>query len=94
MSINEIISAYVSACEEEKRAKKRAEEMKKLILSTMGNDPIFETDLYSVIMNKTVSSRIDTKALYADFPDIKETYGKPSISVSLTIAEKSALKTA
>ena len=94
MSINEIISAYVSACEEEKRAKKRAEEMKKLILSTMGNNPIFETDLYSVILNKTVSSRIDTKALYADFPDIKETYGKQSISVSLTIAEKSALKTA
>lgn len=94
MSINEIISAYVSACEEEKRAKKRAEEMKKLILSAMGNNQLFETDLYSVIMNKTVSSRIDTKALYADFPDIKETYGKPSISVSLTIAEKAALKTA
>lgn len=94
MSINEIISAYVSACEEEKRAKKRAEEMKKLILSTMGNNPLFETDIYSVIMNKTVSSRIDTEALYKDFPDIKKDYGKPSISVSLTIAEKSALKTA
>lgn len=94
MSINEIISAYISACEEEKRAKKRAAEMKKLILSAMGENPLFETDLYSVIMNKTVSSRIDTEALYKDFPDIKKDYGKPSISVSLTIAEKSALKTA
>lgn len=97
MKANEIIYAYMAAQEEMRTAKKKADEMKELILSMIGTAPVFETDLYCVIPKRTEKTTIDTKALYKDFPDIKEEYGKPSVSVSLSIAEKAVsagLKTA
>lgn len=97
MTANEIIFAYMAAQEQKRIAEKKADEMKKLIVSMMGSAPIFETDLYCVIPKRTEKTIIDTKALCKDFPDIKEEYGKPSVSVSLSIAEKTVsagLKTA
>lgn len=94
MTINEIISAYLSAKEAEREAKKQADAMKDLIMSAMENNPLLETDLYTVFAKLTESTRLDTKALYKDFPDIKKDYGKTVTSVSLDIAEKVALKTA
>lgn len=94
MTINEIISAYLTAKEAEREAKKQADALKDLIMSAMGNNPLFETDLYTVFAKQTESIRLDTKALYKDFPDIKKDYGKTVTSVSLDIAEKVALKTA
>ena len=96
MSTNEMITAYLAAKEQEKKAKKQAETLKALILEKAGNNPLFETDCYSVFVKRKESTRLDTKALYADFPDIKETYGKTSVSLEIDIAEKtlSSLKTA
>ena len=94
MTINEIISAYLTAKEAEREAKKQADALKDLIMSAMGNNPLFESDLYTVFAKQTESTRLDTKALYKDFPDIKKDYGKTVTSVSLDIAEKVALKTA
>lgn len=94
MTINEIISAYLSAREAEREAKKQADAMKDLIMSAMGSASLFETDVYSVFAKQTESIRLDTKTLYKDFPDIKKDYGKTVTSVSLDIAEKVALKTA
>ena len=97
MTANEIICAYMAAQEQKRIAEKKAEEMKNLLLSMMGSAPIFETDSFTVISKRTESVRLDTKALYSDFPDIKKDYGRPSVSVSLTIAEKAVsagLKTA
>lgn len=97
MTANEIICAYMAAQEQKRIAEKKADEMKKLIVSMMGSAPIFETDLYCVIPKRTEKTIIDTKALCKDFPDIKEEYGKQSVSVSLSIAEKAvsdSLKTA
>jgi len=84
MSINDIIAAYNAAKEQEKQAKKRAEEMKDLILSHAGNADNFTTDIYTVVIKTTTSSRLDTTALYKDFPDIKETYGRTTESKSIT----------
>lgn len=94
MTKNEMISAYLAMKEQERKAKEKAEELKKLILDFIGNNPLFETDEYSVIVKTTESTRLDTKTLYKDFPDIKNTYGKTTVSKTLAIAEKSALKTA
>lgn len=93
MSKNEILAAYIAATEAEKAAKKQAEAMKNLILEFMGSAAALETDLYSVIIKETETVRLDTKALYKDFPDIKKDYGKTSISRSVTIAARSAATT-
>lgn len=93
MTKNEIIAAYIAATEAEKRAKKQAEEMKNLIIEFMGPAATIETDLYSVIIKETETTRLDTKSLYKDFPDIKKDYGKTSVSRSVTIAARSAAAT-
>lgn len=83
MTINEIIAAYNAAKAEETAAKKRAENMKKLILEYAGIADNFTTDTYTVVIKTTVSTRLDTAALYKDFPDIKESYGKTTESKSV-----------
>lgn len=93
MSKNEIIAAYIAATEAEKAAKKQAETLKAAILEFMGPALALETDLYSIIIKETETTRLDTKALYKDFPDIKNDYGKTSLSRSVTIATRSAATT-
>lgn len=93
MTKNDIIAAYLAATEAEKAAKKQVEAMKNLILEFMGSAAALETDLYSVIIKETETTRLDTKSLYKDFPDIKKDYGKTSISRSVTIAARSAATT-
>lgn len=90
MSKNEIIAAYIAATEAEKAAKKQADAMKALLLDAMAGAAALETDLYSVIVKETESVRLDTKALYHDFPDIKKDYGKTTVSRSVTVAARSA----
>ena len=80
MTINEIITAYLAAKEEETAAKKRAAAMKELILAHAGGQDNFRTDIYTVVIKATESVRLDTARLYADFPDIKNEYGKASTS--------------
>jgi len=87
MSIDDIITTYIQAKETETAAKKQAEMMKKLIVDYAGNNDNFKTDKYTVILKTTTSTRLDTKALYSDFPDIKDTYGKTSTSVSVDAVE-------
>lgn len=83
MSINEIISAYIEAKEAEAKAKKTAATLKALILDHAGTRDSFETSDYILAVKKTYSVTLDTKALYKDFPDIKDTYGKPSERVEI-----------
>ena len=90
MTKNEIIAAYIVATEAEKAAKKQASELKEMIIDFMQNASVLETDLYSVIIKETESTRLDTKALYKDFPDIKREYGKSSISRSVVAVPRAA----
>lgn len=80
MSINEIITAYLQEKAAETAAKKRADAMKALILDYAKNADNFTTDVYTVVIKTTSSTRLDTAALYHDFPDIKDTYGKTTTS--------------
>ena len=80
MNINDIITSYLQATQAEADAKKRAAAMKELILQHAGDADNFTTDVYTVIVKTTTSSRLDTAALYKDFPDIKDTYGKTTTS--------------
>lgn len=89
MSKNEIIAAYIAATEAEKAAKKQAETMRALILDLLGDAASLETDLYTVAVKATESLRLDTKALYHDFPDIKRDYGKTTVSRSVVVAARS-----
>ena len=89
MSINEIITSYLDAKQAETDAKKRAAAMKELILQHAGDADNFTTNVYTVIIKASTSLRLDTTALYKDFPDIKETYGK-----TLTSRTVDAVRTA
>ena len=80
MNINDIITSYLQAKQAETDAKKRAAAMKELILQHAGDADNFTTDVYTVIIKTTTSSRLDTATLYKDFPDIKNTYGKTTTS--------------
>lgn len=90
MTKNEIIAAYIAATEAEKAAKKQAEAMRALILDFMGSAAALETDLYTVAVKETESLRLDTKALYHDFPDIKRDYGKTTVSRSVVAVPRAA----
>lgn len=80
MDINTIIAEYLKAKQEEAAAKKRGSALKELILNHAKGADNFTTDVYTVIIKTSSSTRLDTAALYKDFPDIKETYGKVTTS--------------
>lgn len=84
MDINKIIAEYNLAKEQETAAKKRAADMKKMILDYAGAADNFITDVYTVVIKTNVSCRLDTDKLYTDFPDIKSEYGKSTTSKTVT----------
>ena len=84
MGINEIIAAYIQEKETEAAAKKRAAAMKALLIDYAGGRDNFSTDVYTVVIKTSASTRLDTENLYKDFPDIKETYGKTTTSTTVT----------
>ena len=88
MSINEIVSEYMEAKAARIAAERREKAALACILDAAGNKTAFDTDDYSIIINYSESCRLDTKALYKDFPDIKETYGKKTVSKSVAVARK------
>lgn len=90
MSTNEIIAAYIAAKQAEADAKKRAESMKALLIEHAAGRELFTTDTYTVFVKKTTSSRLDTKALYKDFPDIKQVYEKVTTSTTVNAIETAA----
>ena len=94
MDINEIISAFIAAKEQEKKAAATVKKMQSLILQHAGTADFIETELYSVLIKTTEQRRLDTDALYADFPDIKESYGKITVSRSILPVLKATEKTA
>lgn len=94
MSINEMIKEYKAIMDNMSAEKKTADVLKKSIMEYAKNNDCFVTDEYTVIIKTSESIRLDTTALYKDFPDIKETYGKTTVSRSLSIAENATVKTA
>lgn len=96
MNINEIITNYLQAMQEKRDAEKRADAYKALILDHAGTADNFTTDVFTVIVKRTETTRLDTKRLYADFPDMKDVYGKTSTSTTITavVTADAAKKTA
>ena len=84
MDINTIISEYIKAKEQETAAKKRIAALKSIIMDHAKNADNFSTDIYTVVIKTTTSSRLDTAALYRDFPDIKSVYEKSTTSKTIT----------
>ena len=83
MNINTIISQYLAAKQAETEARKQAEGLKALILDHAKGADHFTTDDYTVIIKTTASVRLDTAALYRDFPDVKTAYGKATTSTTI-----------
>ena len=92
MDINSIINAYMETMENRKALEKQEENLKKLIYDYMGENTFAETGFYFMTIKETETTRLDTKALYKDFPDMKEVYGKTSISKSLVVTENQQKK--
>lgn len=90
MSINEIVAAYLDAKEEQKAVTARVKDLTASILAVADGRPVFDTDDYTVTVAVTESLRLDTDALYSDFPDIKTTYGKVSTSRSVKAFKRAA----
>ena len=90
MTINEIVAAYIDAKEEQKVLNARVKELTAIILDTADGRSVFDTDDYTVTVSATESLRLDTDALYKDFPDIKATYGKVSTSRSVKAFSKAS----
>ena len=90
MDINSIISELIIATEEEKAAAARIKAYKAMILDYAKDRDFFDTADYNVLIKSTESFRLDTKSLYTDFPDIKETYGKTVVSRSVVPVVKSS----
>ena len=90
MDINEKITLYMQEKEKENAAKKAADALKESIIAAMGDNKTLVTDAYSVILKETKSTRLDSKKLYAEFGEkqVKELYGKETISRSLDIAAR------
>lgn len=94
ININSIVSEFIALTETEKQTKKRIDELKAIIFDHAGGSDSFATDDYTIIIKQSESFRLDTKALYSDFPDIKNTYGKITISKSIIPARRDDTKTA
>ena len=90
MTINEAITIYLEESAKAAEAKKKADAAKKFILAAAGNLDELTTDSWVVYIRRTLSERLDTSALYHDFPDIKETYGKTTVSTSLDAHARTA----
>lgn len=83
MDINTIIENYLAAKQAEAENKKRAAAMKELIMQHAGAADNFTTDIYTVVIKTTTAARLDTAALYKDFPDIKQVYEKATTSKTI-----------
>jgi len=90
MDINAIISAYIDAKNRETEAKKEKEKLASLILEHAKGADFFQTDAYNVVIDKRTRTGIDTKALYKDFPDIKDAYGTITEYNVITAKEKAS----
>lgn len=88
MEINNIIRAYMETVENRKALEKQEENLKKMIYDFIGENTFAETDCYFLTVKETATTRLDTKTLYKDFPDMKEVYGKTSVSKTLVATEK------
>ena len=84
MNINDVITEYLHEKQIAADAKKRADALKAMIINHAGAADNFKTDVYTVVIKTTTSNRLDTEALYRDFPDIKEVYSHPTTSKTIT----------
>jgi len=86
MDINGIIAEYLREKAAADAAKKRADALRARILDACGSAGHMVTDEFVVTVRETESTRIDTAALYRDFPDAKDVYGKRTVSRSVVVA--------
>ena len=95
MTINEIVARLDAVSSALAPLKKEYDALRKQVLAYAGDRDYFETDDNAVFIKNTPSTRLDTAALYKDFPDIKDVYNKTTFSRSVDIRAKQAeVKTA
>lgn len=94
MDINSIISEYNRIKEDRASLEKQEKALREQIILYASDKNMFETDNYTVIIKSSERVTLDTKALYKDFPEMKDVYGKTATVKTLAIAEKAAEKTA
>jgi len=94
MSIEKMVNEYLIEKENEKKAKERKDFLKKSILEYAKDNNFFETLEHNITIEEKTQKRLDTKALYTDFPDIKKEYEKITSYKDITIVFKAIEKTA
>lgn len=87
LTTDEKLVLYTDAKEKAKYFKALEEELKTIILEEAKGKETIATENHIAMIKKTVSIRLDTKALTKDFPDIKKNYPMQVESVSISVAE-------
>lgn len=90
MDINTAAAAYMAAKEKERAAKKAAEAARAELIAAAGGRDVLTTDEYIITFTHKPRTIIDTVALYRDFPDLKNAYGRSSDSVSVDVKQYAA----
>lgn len=93
-TIETAIAALIMARETKKAAEKQEKSAAEFIKAYAGGRDTFQTENYSVVMDRRTRCGLDTAALYRDFPDIKNEYGTVSEYVVITAARKAEELTA
>ena len=88
MNITEIVATYEAKNELKKQLEKELENLKTIIVNYASDADTFNTDYHTVIIDRQIQNRLDTKAFYKDFPDAKDVYNKPVPITKVIIANK------
>lgn len=76
MTIDEIITNYLTANETKKAAEKQEKFYRDLLFDVAKERKVIDTDSFLVTIGLHARETLDTKRLYHDFPDMKKEYGK------------------
>jgi len=87
-NINEVVREYMQVHAEKTAAEKREKYLKAVIEGFAAGRKFFETTEYNVILSARSRESIDTKRVYADFPEFKDVYGTTTTYNVITAAEK------
>ncbi len=85
--VDDLLKQYDNARKDEKAAKEEKEYYKQQIIKQMGNAKYATDGRYKATFTKSNVSRLDTKAIKKDYPDISEKYTKKKEEGRLMVKE-------
>lgn len=89
-NINEIVARFETVRAMKAAAEKEEKQLRAELLRYAAGRSVFETEGFTVMIKTTSRVTLDTAALYKDFPDMRDVYGRTSTTTTVTTAAKQA----